>query len=222
MRRFGPRTSSGAQRQPVWAAALLLAALGVVPGLRAQGHSTAAQAPPQDAQSLLRYHLEAAPRAEAQLAALTAPGLSPQRRSEAVEELRWQAYVYLQAGAEGELLPLLDGLAKVEQTKPGVELPADLHQATLADAERFRIQAACWSPEQYSTGLALATAWSGRHPKASEAESSSVAAMKDYLENRLQDREEIQSRAASLLWYPLLSLLLLLGLGRLLWRQWFS
>jgi len=222
MSRIGLQVCSELHRQPVWAAALLLASIAAASGLRAQDPSPAVQAPPQDAQSLLSYHLEAAPRAETQLAALAAPDLSPQARSEAVEELRWQAFVYLQAGAEGELLPLLDGLAKVEQVKPGVELPVDLHNATLADAERFRIQAACWSPDQYSVGLDLAEAWSGRHPKASEAESNSVAAMKEYLESRLQDREEIQSRAASLLWYPLLSLLLLLGLGRLLWRQWFS
>jgi hypothetical protein len=222
MSRVGLWASSGAQRQPVWAAVLLLASVVAAPALCAQDPAAAAQSQPQDARSLLSYHLEAAPRAEAQLAALATSGLSPEARSEAVAELRWQAYVYLQAGAEGELLPLLDGLAKVEQVEPGVDLPADLHDATLADAERFRIQAACWSPDQYSAGLDLATAWAGRHPKASEAESNSVAAMKEYLESRLQDREEIQSRAASLLWYPLLSLLLLLGLGRLLWRQWFS
>lgn len=214
--------SSEALQRPVWAAALLLASIGLAPVLPAQTPSAAAQAPPQDAQSLLRYHLEAAPRAEAQLAALAAPDLSPQQRSEVVKELRWQAYVYLQAGAEGELLPLLDGLAKVEQAEPGEELAGDLRDATLADAERFRIQAACWNPDQYSTGLALATGWSGRHPKASEAEANSVTAMQEYLESRLQNREEIRSRAASLLWYPLLSLLLLLGFGRLLWRQWFS
>jgi len=192
------------------------------PSLCAQEPQNAVQAPPHDAKSLLAYHLEAAPRAAAQLAALERPDLSPAARSEAVEELRWQAYVYLQAGAEGELLPLLDGLGQVEKSKPGEDLRADLRRATLADAERFRIQAACWSPDHYGQGLALASGWAARYPNASEAESGSVAAMEEYLRGRLQDREEIRRQAASLLWYPLLSLLLLLGLGRLLWRQWFS
>lgn len=221
MKQIGQLGSRATSVRALWHVLVFCAVLGMTSPLLAQEASRAVVQAPQDARSLLRYHLEAAPRAQAQLAAMGSTALNHETRMRAIEELRWQAYVYLQAGAEGELLPLLDGLDLIAQEAPDSAIPAALREASLADAERFRVQAACWSPDQYALGLHLAEFWASRHATASAAEAASVQSMKDYLQVRLQDREDVQGRASSLLWYPLFSLLALLGLGRLLWRHWF-
>jgi len=199
----------------------LLLAIGLSSlGLQADQESSSARPePPQDARELLAWHLQTIPDREAALALLRDPQAAPKDRERMFEDFRWQAYLLLQAGAEGELLPLLDALA--DASRGGADLLSpELARVGLADVQRFRIQASCWSPEHYRQGLELANSWIQQEGASNSAAAASVADMSAFLDERLGVHQGIRRRAQAVLWYPLLSLLLLAASGRLLWRRW--
>ncbi len=156
--------------------------------------AAAQETPPRDARELLGWHASAKEVEQA-----------------TVDELRWQAYVYLIAGAEGELR---DRLARIEEGG-GTEDPE-----VAADVQRFAIQAACWSPERHAEGLAMAEAWEARFGDGPGPAVAAVADMRRFLEDRLAREEAVHLRSVGMLWYPLLVLLALAALGRWLWRSW--
>lgn len=170
---------------------LALVALGCAAVL---GPAAAQETPPRDARELLAWH---ASTSEAEQAT--------------VDDLCWQAYVYLTAGAEGELR---DRLARIE-AQGGADDPE-----VAADVQRFAIQAACWSPERHAKGLAMAEAWEARFGDGPAPAVAAVADMRRFLEGRLAREEAAHLRSVGMLWYPLLVLLALVALGRWLWRGW--
>lgn len=159
------------------------------------GPAAAQETPPRDARELLAWHASSAAAVE----------------GATVDALRWQAYVYLSAGAEGELR---DRLARIEALG-GAEDPE-----VAADVQRFAIQAACWSPERHAEGLAMAEAWEARFGDGPAPAVAAVADMRRFLEDRLAREEAVHLRSVGMLWYPLLVLLALAALGRWLWRSW--
>lgn len=150
-----------------------------------------AQEVPTDASGLLAWHLahEGAP--------------------ETATDAAWRAYVYVQAGAEGEVRA---AATQLETLSPGDP-----------DADRFRLEADCWSPATREQGLRRADAWLTAHAEADAGSVARVQTLRDFLAAET-DRAAI-SRSADVAagWLPFLALaafaLMTFGAWRLLLRE---
>lgn len=142
---------------------------------------------PHDARSLLLYerNLES---------------LAPAVR--AAEELTLQrAYVYLLAGAEGELR---EEIRNLTEDHP--------------DALRFALQADCWSPNTFADGRRRSEIWLATHANRSAAEVKVVTAVRDWLTAAEERRTSLQEERSRSRWYPLAAGFGVLLLGWLLVR----
>ncbi len=133
-----------------------------------------AQEVPTDASELLRWHLahEAAP--------------------QTAEEAAWRAYVYVQAGAEGEVRA---AAAQLEALSPGDP-----------DADRFRLEADCWSPSTREQGLRRADAWLTVHADADANSVARVRTLQAFLTAETERAAGIRSADAAAGWLPVLAL----------------
>lgn len=160
-----------------WSLLLLccLGLVGAVPMAAQEGPAL-----PQDARSLLLYQR-------------SLEGLAPTVRASDAHTLQ-RAYVYLLAGAEGELREEIQNLSE--------EHP---------DALRFALQADCWNPHTFADGRRRAVTWLARHSDRSAAEVEDVTAVQEWLEEAETRREDLQRQRGRSRWYPLAA-----GLGVLL------
>lgn len=157
----------------------LLCALTVAQSL---GAAQTPAAIPQDAKQLLQVHQDW-------------EALPSLRRAEEAMSLN-RAYVYLRAGAEGEVRQQIVNLTE--------EHP---------DALRFAMQADCWNPTNFVAGRARADAWLLQFPNRSDVEVQSVQSVQSYLGNAESRRQFVHDRAASSRWYPVGSILFVLLLA---------
>ncbi|PCJ54005.1 MAG: hypothetical protein COA70_07665 [Planctomycetota bacterium] len=152
--------------------------------------ASAQQSPlPTDAKSLLQKHS-------------TWIGLSSTRRAEESLSLE-RAFVYLQAGAEGELR---EEVSNLTERHP--------------DALRFAMQADCWNPANFRAGRDRADDWLQQFPNRAESETKFVESVRTYLGDAESRRDYVHERAGSSRWFPLgaglLVLLIAAGAMRLL------
>lgn len=153
----------------------------------------AAQQPaaPADAAALLRWHLDhEAPPADA-------------------EDAAFRTWVYVQAGAEGEVRA---SAAQLER------LAGDDVQAGL-----FRLEADCWSPRGRAAGLRRAADWLQRHEgQADPARVARVRLLYDFLQSEEERAAGVRRADAAAGWVPGLALAafvaMALAVGRLLRR----
>lgn len=165
--------------------AIVLALLLILGGAPALAATDQEPALPQDAKALLQYH-----------AGLS--GLAPVVRASEVHTLE-RAYVYLLAGAEGELRTEIQNLTEDHP-----------------DALRFAMQADCWNPNTFADGKRRAETWLAAYAERSAAEVGAVTAVRDWLEEAEMRRATLQEDRARSRWYPLAAgLAVVLGLGLL-------
>jgi len=150
-----------------------------------------AQEVPTDASGLLRWHLahEGAP--------------------ETAEDAAWRAYVYVQAGAEGEVRAAAAQLETLSPDDP--------------DAERFRLEADCWSPATREQGLRRADSWLTAHADTDASSAARVQTLRDFLAAEIDRAAVSRSADVAAGWLPLVALaafsLMTLGTWRLLLRE---
>lgn len=109
--------------------------------------------------------------------------------------------VYLQAGAHAE------AAAAVQARLAG--------QPDDAYAEAIRVELACWDPADHAAGHAAATAWLAEHD--TPTLTPWVEARAKWLEQQLGHRAEVADGSALARAWPLLALLIALGLA---WGGW--
>jgi hypothetical protein len=137
---------------------------------------------PADAKQLLQRHLE--------WEALPAS----QRANESV--ILERAYVYLRAGAEGEVRKEIVNLTEGHP-----------------DALRFAMQADCWNPNNFAAGRDRADVWLKQFPERVNTETQFVQSVQRYLGRAETRRQFVHDRAASTSWWPVGSVLFLLLLA---------
>lgn len=136
-------------------------------------------ATPADAKQLLQRHL-------------SWENLSALQRADELVSLE-RAYVYLRAGAEGEV------------RKEIVNLTED-HP----DALRFAMQADCWNPTNFAAGRDRADVWLAKFSGRVDSETLFVQSVQTYLGDAESRRAFVHDRAASTSWYPFGSVLFVL------------
>lgn len=125
--------------------------------------------------------------------------LSASRRAEEKLSLE-RAFVYLLAGAEGELREEISNLTEQHP-----------------DALRFAMQADCWNPSNFKAGRERAELWLQEFPGRIDSETAFVQSVRTYLSDAESRREFVHDQAASSRWFPLGAglLVLLLAVGTL-------
>ena len=143
----------------------------------------------EDAKGVLQYHL-----------AVSAQPLHDRALEANTLE---RAFVYLRAGAEGELREEIQNLTEDHP-----------------DALRFAMQADCWNPTHFPAGLQRAQDWLQRHADRSAAEVSQVQAIQVFLQEASTRRTSLLEQRSSGSWYPIASVvgaaLLALAVARLM------
>lgn len=152
---------------------LLAALLAVFLG---SPHLQASQLPAEvlDARDLLRYH--------------QAVQAQPLQVRASEEQTLARAFVYLRAGAEGELREEIQHLTEDHP-----------------DALRFAMQADCWNPTHFPDGLARASAWLTSFPDRPAAETAQVREIQVFLEQASDRRRRLLKERSSGSWLPIAS-----------------
>lgn len=125
----------------------------------------------QDARGLLEYHL----------AVSTQPLHERALEANTLE----RAFVYLRAGAEGELRGEIQNLTEDHP-----------------DALRFAMLADCWNPTHFPDGLHRAQDWLQRFSNRTAAEVSQVEAIQGFLQEASTRRSSLLDQRSSGSWYP--------------------